>query len=94
MSFAQEAPQAEPWIRIGTAFEAKNGSGFNVIIGNKVPKAAGSSEMVETVDVVKLIPNSQLYIAPATKKDKSLVKTKDGKQVYRVSLKPFEEPKA
>ena len=91
MSFSQETPKQEPWLRIGTAFEAKNGEGFNVLIGNKIPKEQGSKEMVEQVKEVTLVPNSQLYIAPATNKDKQLVKTKAGKQVYRVLLKPFQE---
>ena len=91
MSFAEETPKQEPWLRIGTAFEAKNGEGFNVVIGNKIPKEKGSKEMIEQVKEVTLIPNSQLYIAPATNRDKALVKTKAGKQVYRVLLKPFQE---
>lgn len=94
MSFAQEAPKSEPWVRVGSAFAAKNGEGFNILIGNKVRENFNdpNSEYKETVKELVLIPGSQLYMSPAKGKDGNLITTKNGAQVYRLTLKPYVEP--
>lgn len=94
MSFAQEAPKTEPWVRVGSAFTAKNGEGFNILIGNKIKKDFNdpNGKYEETVKELVLIPGSKLYMSPAKGKDGNLITTKHGAQVYRLTLKPYEEP--
>jgi len=91
IKFAENAPQSEPWIKIGSGFSAKNGNGFNLVIGNEVPKERGSKEMVETVEEITLKPGDSLYLGVAKDRDGNLVSTKNGAQVYRLSLKPRQE---
>lgn len=88
INFAQDAPKTEPWVRIGTGFTTKSGKGFNIVIGNEVPKERGSKEMVETVDNVVLKPGDSLYLGEATDRDGKVVITKNGSTVYRLQLKP------
>ena len=94
LQFAENSPQTEPWIRVGTGFSTKKGNGFNLIIGNQVPKERGSKEMVETVKQLTLKPGDGLYLGVATNKDGEVVKTKNGATVYRLSLKPREDAPA
>lgn len=95
INFTQEAPKSEPWVRIGSGFTTKKGNGFNITIGNQVPKERGSKEMVETVESVTLKPGDTLYLGEATDKDGKIVKTKNGSTVYRLQLKPADtKPKA
>jgi len=91
IKFAEAAPKTEPWIKVGSGFSAKNGTGFNLVIGNQVPKERGSKELVETVDTVTLSVGDELYLAEATDRDGKVVKTKTGSTVYRLSLKPRRE---
>ena len=91
IKFAEEAPKSEPWVRVGSGFSAKNGNGFNIVIGNEVPKERGSKEMVETVEEITLKPGDSLYLGIATDKDGKVVTTKNGATVYRLSLKPRQE---
>ena len=88
INFTQEAPKTEPWIKIGSGFSSKSGKGFNIVIGNQVPKERGSKELIETVDNVVLTPGDELYLGEATDKEGKLVKTKTGSTVYRLQVKP------
>jgi hypothetical protein len=89
IQFTQEAPKNDlPWIRIGSGFEAKSGKGFNIVIGNKVPKKRGSKEYIETVDTITLRPDDELYLGIAIDKEGKAVVTKNGAAVYRLQLKP------
>lgn len=89
IQFTQEAPKNDlPWIKIGSGFEAKSGKGFNIVIGNKVPKERGSKEYVETVESVTLKADDELYLGVATDKEGKAVVTKTGAAVYRLQLKP------
>lgn len=88
INFTQEAPKNDPWIRIGSGFSTKKGNGFNITIGNQVPKERGSKELVETVDSITLKPGDELYLGEATDKSGKVVTTKNGATVYRLQLKP------
>jgi hypothetical protein len=88
INFTQEAPKNDPWVRIGSGFSTKKGNGFNITIGNQVPKERGSKELVETVDSITLKPGDELYLGEATGKDGRVVTTKNGATVYRLQLKP------
>jgi uncharacterized protein YneR len=94
IQFAESAPKTEPWIRVGSGFSAKNGNGFNLVIGNEVPKERGSKELIETVETITLKPGDELYLGEATDRDGKVVKTKNGATVYRLSLKPRREKPA
>jgi len=93
MQYAENAPQNEPWVRVGVGFSTKSGNGFNIEIGNKAPKERGSEEMVETVKSLTLEPGDELYLGVATKRDGSTVTTKNGATVYRLMLKPKRDQK-
>lgn len=88
INFTQEAPKNDPWIKVGAGFAAKSGKGFNIVIGNQVPKEKGSKEMIETVESINLKPGDELYLGIATDRDGKEVKTKTGGNVYRLQLKP------
>lgn len=88
MNFAEGSPKSEPWVRVGSGFSTRAGNGFNLVIGNQVPKERGSKELVETVESLTLKPGDELYLGEATNKDGVVVKTKNGATVYRLSLKP------
>ena len=91
IKFTQDSPKTEPWIRVGSGFTTKAGNGFNITIGNQVPKEKGSKELVETVEELNLRAGDSLYLGIATNKDGQPVVTKNGATVYRLSLKPREE---
>ena len=91
MNFAQDAPKTDPWIRVGSGFSTKKGNGFNLVIGNQVPKERGSKELIETVESLVLKPGDELYLGEATDKDGKVVVTKNGATVYRLQLKPKRE---
>lgn len=88
INFTEQAPQSEPWIKIGSGFSSKSGKGFNIVIGNQVPKERGSKELVETVDSVELRPGDELYLGEATDREGKVVHTKTGGTVYRLQVKP------
>lgn len=92
INFTQEQNIPEPWLRVGVGFSTKKGTGFNIIIGNKMPKEQGSKEMVEQVQELNLRPGDELYLGEVTDRDGNKVKTKNGAQVYKLQLKPEREP--
>jgi len=91
IEFAQDAPKTDPWVRVGSGFSTKAGNGFNLVIGNQVPKERGSKELVETVKTLTLTPGDELYLGEATDRDGKVVTTKNGATVYRLQLKPRRE---
>lgn len=91
LQFAEDSPKSAPWPRVGSGFSTKKGNGFNLVIGNQVPKERGSSELVETVKELNLVPGAELYLGEATDRDGKVVITKNGATVYRLSLKPPRE---
>lgn len=88
ISYTENAPKTDPWVRVGSGFSTKAGNGFNIIIGNQVPKERGSKELVETVEKLELKPGDELYLGQATDRDGKVVTTKNGATVYRLQLKP------
>ena len=94
IKFTEDSPRTEPWVRVGSGFSTKNENGFNIVIGNQVPKERGSKELVETVEELNLKAGDSLYLGIATDKAGNVVKTKNGATVYRLSLKPREEATA
>jgi len=88
IKFTEDAPQSEPWIRVGSGFTTKAGTGFNIVIGNKVPVERGSKELKETVESLTLKPDDELYLGEAIGRDGKVVVTKNGATVYRLQLKP------
>lgn len=92
IQFAEGSPKSEPWVRVGAGFSTRKGNGFNIVIGNRVPKERGSQEMIETVKSLTLEPGAELYLGEATDKEGKVVTTKNGATVYRLSLKPPREP--
>jgi len=91
INFTENAPKNDPWVRVGSGFSTKAGNGFNLVIGNQVPKERGSKELVETVESLELKVGDELYLGEATDKDGKVVTTKNGATVYRLSLKPRRE---
>lgn len=91
MNFTQDSPKSDPWVRVGSGFSTKAGNGFNIVIGNKVPKERGSKELIETVESLVLKPEDELYLGEATDRDGKVVTTKNGATVYRLQLKPKRE---
>lgn len=91
LQFTEDSPKSEPWVRVGSGFSTRKGNGFNIVIGNMVPKERGSKELIETVKSLMLKPGSELYLGEATNKDGKVVTTKNGATVYRLSLKPPRE---
>ena len=91
IKFTEDAPQSEPWVRVGTAFSAKSGKGFNIVIGNKRPVERGSDELKETVEELNLQPGDELFLGEATDREGKPVKTAKGAKVYRLMLKPRKE---
>lgn len=92
LQFAEDAPRTQPWVRVGTGFSTRANNGFNLVIGNKIPKEQGSRELVETVKSLTLEPGDELYLGEATGRDGKLITTKNGATVYRLSLKPARGP--
>ena len=91
LSYTEDAPKNNPWVRVGVGFTTKSGNGFNIEIGNKAPKERGSKEYVETVKSLNLEPGDQLYLGIATDREGKTVTTKNGATVYRLMLKPRQE---